>query len=95
MAYEDWTRLEIAGRALEERGLAMKVLCASCKGGTVFRRKGRIDLMVHCRVLGELVPPDIAECTSYESIKQPELHEMNEIAIKVDKREGVNEGSYI
>lgn len=86
--------LEQLSRQFEERGLFKGTLCGQCKHSLIFRRKGQLGVYVRCRSLGEYVPPDVVECNGYEHHKTMDMYEMREIALLVDKRVDVNDGSY-
>jgi hypothetical protein len=92
---DEYDSLNRAGRNLEERRIGADVLCGGCKSGHVFRRRGKLDVTVRCGMWeGREVPPDIAECSDYEPRTQMSLFDMQEIALKVDGRVGINDGSY-
>ena len=95
MDYAEAERIEVAARNLEERGLDTNVLCARCQNGQVVRRRGKMDLNVWCQAMRRLVPTDIVECNKFDDAKAMDLSEMNQIAILVDKRKDVNDGSYV
>ena len=88
----------IDSRCAEERGLTLDSLCASCKHGQVMRRRGKLDVMAFCHASFDSmrqVPPDLAECSKYESNSVPSLHDMKKVAVIVDEREGINDKAYL
>ena len=80
-------------RALEERHLVNSALCASCRFGLVFRRRNRLDVRVTCLQFGP-VPSDIEECSRYIRHNSMDIREMEMLALPVDSRVGVDDGSY-
>ena len=87
--------LHAKSRALEERRLFSGSLCASCRFSHVFRRKSHLNFAVMCQALGALmVPPDIVECSRYMRTTDMNINEMEILALPVDGRIGVQDGSY-
>ncbi|MGH7331227.1 MAG: hypothetical protein ACREKS_00490 [Candidatus Rokuibacteriota bacterium] len=69
-------------------------LCAGCKHAHLYRRRGKLDPAVYCHELGQHVPPDIIECSQFSAVGALSLHQMQKIALPIDSRPGVNDGSY-
>ena len=69
-------------------------LCAGCKHAHLYRRRTKPELFVHCHELGRGVPPDIVECSQFQAVNALSLHQMQQIALPVDPRPGVRDGSY-
>lgn len=92
--YRDEALISAAGRAVEERGLFQRVLCARCSQGTVYRRAGHLEPVAFCGRTERPVPTDIAECTGFSDPRTPKLFEMQEIALPIDTRVGVSDKSY-
>jgi hypothetical protein len=88
------TLISTSSRTMEERGLVADVLCSRCSHGIVFRRRGRVDVVAHCRVMECDVPTDIAECTDFHDPREMPMYQMLEIALPVDTRVGVRDGAY-
>lgn len=86
--------LEAKSRALEERRIGLNSMCTSCKYGHVYRRRGQLEPAVMCGIAQMPVPSDIVECSRYANIKELTLHEMAGLALNVDGRVGVRDGSY-
>lgn len=93
--YEEVESLELASKNVEERRLDANVLCARCNRGMVYRRRGSLEVVVYCHALSTNVPPDIIECSAFRDPKAMDLDDMNKLALRVDKREGINDKSYI
>lgn len=86
--------LHTAVQPYRDRALAGQNLCTGCKYSHVYRRRGAPHVAVYCQSLGRHVPPDIVECSEFEAVATLSLSQMREIALRVDPRPGVNEGSY-
>jgi len=69
-------------------------LCGGCKHAHLYRRRDRADVSVYCHELGHYVPPDIVECSQFSAVAALSLHQMQKIALPVDPRAGVSDGSY-
>ena len=69
-------------------------LCAGCKHAHVYRRRENPDAHVYCHELGKYVPPDIVECSQFSAVAALSLHQMKEIALPIDPRPGISDGSY-
>jgi hypothetical protein len=69
-------------------------LCSGCKHAHLYRRQDSADLAVYCHELARYVPPDIVECSQFTAVAAPTLHEMQRIALSIDSRRGINDGSY-
>lgn len=78
----------------EGRGLATRGLCGGCKHSTVMRRGSKSELTIRCNMMGEYIPDDINECSSFEEHRRMSIYDMQELAITIDKRIAVNDGSY-
>ena len=94
MDHNETNRLALKTRALEECRLTQNTICTSCKYGHVYRRSGCLDVNAFCLSIGRSVPSDIAECSRYADIKSLSLHDMAELALVVDDRVAVHDGSY-
>jgi hypothetical protein len=69
------------------RELANVTLCATCEFGTVVKStSGRES--VYCGRFGEQVLCSIETCTSFQSIHDPDLEAMNEIAWMLVQKKG-------
>lgn len=99
-----WEKVEQLTAALpdyvireNEQLTSAKMLCSSCNSGIVFQRKAK-DLTdvfeVFCQTMQDQVPPDIHKCSGYRKHHQLDLNDMVRIAIPIDKRIGINDGSY-
>jgi hypothetical protein len=49
---------------------------------------------IYCHDLGKYVPPDIVECNQFAAATTLSLRQMRQIALPVDPRPGINDGSY-
>lgn len=85
--------IHAAARPYRERPSAPS-LCAGCKHSHLYRRQGRQDTAVFCHSLDRYVPPDIVECSEFRSVSALTLSQMREIALAIDTRPGVSDGSY-
>jgi hypothetical protein len=100
---EDWMRafdldrfhldLDADDRYRESR-VAGESLCTGCKHAHRYRRRGSPDPAIFCHTLDRYVPPDIVECSEYRAVAALSLTEMREIALPVDPRPGIHDGSY-
>lgn len=69
-------------------------LCNGCKHAHLYRRRDGAEPSVYCHELARYVPPDIVECSQFTAVAAPSLHEMQRIALPIDPRPGINDGSY-
>ena len=69
-------------------------LCSGCKHAHLYRRRDSAEPSVYCHELLKYVPPDIVECSQFTAVAAPTLHEMQRIALPIDPRRGINDGSY-
>ncbi|HEV8642755.1 MAG TPA: hypothetical protein VGV13_16830 [Methylomirabilota bacterium] len=69
-------------------------LCDGCKHAHLYRRRDRAEVAVYCHELGKYVPPDIVECSQFSAVAALSLHQMQQIALPIDPRPGVSDGSY-
>ena len=91
----DSVSLHAKSRALEEHHLSNGIICTSCRFSHVFRRKGQLNVTVMCHALAaRMVPSDIAECSRYVETTAMDIREMEILALPVDGRVGVRDGSY-
>ncbi|MBI2490786.1 MAG: hypothetical protein HY616_07690 [Candidatus Rokubacteria bacterium] len=49
---------------------------------------------MYCHELGRYVPPDIVECSQFSPVAALSLHQMQKIALPIDPRPGISDGSY-
>ena len=77
-----------------DRRLGGVRLCAGCKHSHVHRRRSSPDPSVYCHELGKYVPPDIVECSQFSPVAALSLHQMQKIALPIDPRPGISDGSY-
>jgi hypothetical protein len=87
-------RLHAAALSYRERQAGGDSLCAGCKHSHLYRRRGKPEASVYCHRLDRNVPPDIAECSEFEPVAAPTLGQMREIALPIDPRPGIRDGSY-
>jgi len=78
----------------EERRFGGTSLCAGCKHAHLYRRRDKVDPVVYCHELCKYVPPDIVECSQFSAVAALSLHQMKEIALPIDPRPGISDGSY-
>ena len=93
------SRVFTAATSLDTAGSTERGLCASCTHSTVYRRHGDAgvqgrDSKIWCSMIGREMPPDISECSKYWSVKRMTIFDMHNIAILIDPRVAVNDGSY-
>lgn len=90
-----WEKLETLSKATSsaESGLSAGK-CSTCANGTIYRRKGQMHAEVYCAITRQVMPSDIDECSGYSNPKEMSLYEMQQIALTVDDRVGVNDKSY-
>ena len=69
-------------------------ICTGCSHSHVYRRRDRPDASIYCHDLGQYVPPDIVECNQFIAVTTLSLGQMRQIALRVDPRPGINDGSY-
>jgi hypothetical protein len=69
-------------------------LCVGCKHSRTYQRRSRPYPVIYCSELYRHVPPDIVECSEFVAIAGLTLEQMQEIALAVDPRPGINDGSY-
>ncbi len=86
--------LEATSRQFEERGLESESLCSKCGHSIIYRRKSKLEITVFCDRFARIVPSDIVVCNRFQHYKAMDLWEMKEIAVDVDKRVAVKDGSY-
>ena len=86
--------LHTAAQPYRDRPVGGRALCTGCKHSHLYRRQGHQDVAVYCHSLGHYVPPDIAECSDFQAVAALTLSQMREIALPVDPRPGVDDGSY-
>jgi hypothetical protein len=77
-----------------EKRLGGDNLCAGCKHAHVYRRRDNPDPHVYCHELGKRVPPDVVECSQFSAVAALSLHQMQKIALSIDPRPGISDGSY-
>lgn len=94
MDFDKYALAERLTRTVEESNLDSDSLCAKCRNGLVFRRRGVLNIHVRCSNIGEYVPSDIVECTSFVDKKSLTLYEMLEVGKVIDCREGISDGAY-
>jgi len=92
--YELSDQLDRFSRMVEERGRFRDVLCAKCQHGVVYRRRGRLEPVAYCQQMRQEMPTDLAECSAFEAAGKLDSYELAKIALIVDPRVGVNDGSY-
>jgi hypothetical protein len=78
----------------EGRGLRTDGICGGCKYATVLRRRTKSQLRIMCGKLGE-IDDDVEECSGFNPHSRMEIWEMEEKAIVIDKRKGVNDKSFL
>ena len=86
--------IHIAAQPYRDRSVGGQSLCTGCKHSHLYRRQGDQDVRVFCHRLDRYVPPDIVECSEFRPIAALSLSQMREIALPVDPRPGVSDGSY-
>jgi hypothetical protein len=86
--------IHAAAQPYRERQAGTQILCAGCKHSHMYRRQGQQDGSVFCHSLDRYVPPDIVECSDFKAVAALSLSQMREIALPVDPRPGVRDGSY-
>ena len=77
-----------------EKRLGGDGLCAGCQCAHLYRRRHNPDPHVYCHELGNHVPPDIVECSQFRAVAALSLHQMQKIALPIDTRPGISDGSY-
>ncbi len=77
-----------------DRSVGGQSLCTGCKHSHLYRRQREQDVRVFCHRLDRYVPPDIVECSEFRPVAALSLSQMMEIALPVDPRPGVSDGSY-
>jgi hypothetical protein len=85
-------------RNVEERGLFAGILCARCRRGQVYRRRGKLDVTVLCSVgdLSIAVPPDIVECSGFSDKSEVSLYDLAEQALRIsNERPAFNDRAYL
>jgi hypothetical protein len=85
--------IHTAAEAYRDRPRDGQSLCTGCKNGHIYRRRGDQDISVHCHSVGRNMPPDIVECSEFRPVASLSLTQMHQIALPVDPRPGVNDGS--
>ena len=91
--YVDYDRSSAAKPRREGRFGGVS-LCAECKHAHLYRRRDQLDPAVYCHELGKYVPPDIVECSQFSAVAALSLHQMQKIALPIDSRPGIHDGSY-
>ena len=91
--FEDFDQYSVA-EPHQRRRFGGASLCAGCKYAHLYRRRDKRDPAVHCHELGTSVPPDIVECSRFGAVAALSLHQMQKIALPIDPRPGVSDGSY-
>ena len=91
--FEDFDPYAVAEPYSRKR-LGAQSLCAGCKHSHVYRRRNNPDPHVYCQELGKYVPPDIVECSQFNPVAALSLHQMQKIALPIDPRLGISDGSY-
>jgi hypothetical protein len=91
--FEDFDPYSVA-EPHQERRFGGASLCGGCKHAHLYRRRNKLDPAVYCYELGKYVPPDIVECSQFSAVAALSLHQMKEIALPIDPRPGINDGSY-
>ncbi len=86
--------IHTAAQPYRDRAVAGQNLCTGCKHSHLYRRQGDQHVAVYCQSLGRYVPPDIVECSEFEAVAALSLSQMREIALPIDPRPGVSDGSY-
>ena len=83
-----------AAEPYRDRPAGSDNLCIGCKYSHRYRRQAEQDARIFCHQLDRYVPPDIVECSEFRPITAPSLTQMQQIALPIDPRPGVNDGSY-
>ncbi len=83
-----------AARQVSVRRAHGDSICAGCKHSQTYRRRGHPYPVIYCSELYKHVPPGIVECSEFEAVASLSLEQMQQIALPVDPRPGVNDGSY-
>lgn len=91
----DWAAIEAKGKAFENEGHIEQTLCARCKNGTVYQRRDVLSVVVYCGNMRSRVHPDVQQCTGFEDKTRLSLYEMDDVALKIDDRKGINDQSYL
>jgi len=91
--FDDFDPYAVAEPYRGER-LGAESLCAGCKHSHIHRRRNNPDSAVYCHELGKYVPPDIVECSQFSAVATLSLHQMHQIALPIDARPGISDGSY-
>ncbi len=86
--------LHAAAQPYRERQAGGDSLCVGCRHCHLYRRRGSPDASIYCHRLERYVPPDIVECSEFKAVTAPSLSQMAEIALVIDPRCGINDGSY-
>jgi len=91
--FEDFDPYSVAEPRQEQRFGGVS-FCAGCKYAHLYRRRDKLEPAVYCHELGKYVPPDIVECNQFSAVAALSLHQMQEIALPIDPRPGISDGSY-
>ncbi len=91
--FEDFDPYSVAEPRQEQRFGGVS-LCVGCKYAHLYRRRDKLEPAVYCHELGKYVPPDIVECNQFSAVAALSLHQMQEIALPIDPRPGISDGSY-
>jgi hypothetical protein len=100
MAFDLYDKDEVVvdrARGLEEKGLDANILCAKCASGHLYRRKNRLEYVVTCGVFdsgNRVMPDDIVECSDFSPRHRLSIWKLAELALEIDPRVGINDGSY-
>jgi hypothetical protein len=86
--------IHTAAQPYRDRPVGDQNLCAGCTHSHVYRRQGHEHAAVYCHSVGHYVPPDIVECSEFQAVAGLNLRQMQEIALPIDPRRGVSDGSY-
>jgi hypothetical protein len=86
--------LYAAARPFREGRVGGASLCSGCTHSHIYRRRGSVDAFVYCHRLDRYVPPDIVECSEFRAVTALSLSQMQAIALPIDPRPGISEGSY-
>lgn len=86
--------LHAAAQPYRERQAGGDSLCVGCRHSHLYRRRGSPDVSIYCHRLERYVPPDIVECSEFKAVTALSLSQMAEIALVIDPRRGISDGSY-
>jgi hypothetical protein len=83
-----------AARQMSVRRAGGDSICAGCQHSRTYRRRSQPYPAIYCNELYRHVPPDIVECSEFVAIATLTLEQMQQIALAVDPRPGISDGSY-